>query len=186
VGSASPLLIEVLPVNVPTQVARPQMVLTDGSGKVMIEDYHRWASTLDAEIGGALSQSLSDRLGAIDTYRAPRPSDSTVYRITLNVKRFESMPGQHASIDAVWSVVRSTDSLTLTCSTHASAPIGMGYEQLAEGHRKALAQITADIAQGVRSEAAATLAVSSTHANRKTLLADDAGTSSVGLRCPAQ
>lgn len=151
-ASGAPLLIEVLPVNIPGQVARPQIVATNGAGDVTLQEYDRWASPLADEIGGALSRSLTGALGAIDSYRTPHPAGATVYRITVNVQRFESVPGERAAIDAVWSVVRSGDALTLTCRSTASEPVAAGYDNLTAGHRKALARIAADIAQGVRTE----------------------------------
>lgn len=151
-ANGAPLLIEVLPVNIPGQVARPQIVATRGTGDVTLEEYNRWASPLADEIGGALSRSLTGALGAIDSYRTPHPAGATVYRITVNVQRFESVPGERATIDAVWSVVRSGDALTLTCRSTASEPVAAGYDNLTAGHRKALARIAADIAQGVRTE----------------------------------
>lgn len=151
-ATGKPLLIEVLPVNVPNQVSRPQIVTTTGKGSVDIDDYNRWSSPLGDEIGTALSQILSRRLGAIDTYRTPRPAGATAYRITVNVQRFESIRGDRATIDAVWSVVRSSDSLTLTCRTSATEKIGGSLDDLAAGHRKALGRVAAQIAQGVRME----------------------------------
>lgn len=151
-ATGAPLLIEVLPVNIPGQVSRPQIVASTGTGDVKLEEYNRWASPLADEIGGALSQSLTQSLGAIDSYRTPHPAGSTVYRITVNVQRFESVPGERATIDAVWSVVRSSDALTLTCRSTASETVAAGYDNLTAGHRKALARVAADIAQGVRAE----------------------------------
>ncbi|MGI4859231.1 MAG: PqiC family protein [Janthinobacterium lividum] len=155
-ATSAPVLIEVLPVNIPGQVSRQQIVVTTGTGDVKLEEYNRWASPLADEIGGALSQSLTRSLGAIDSYRTPHPADATVYRITVNVRQFESVPGERATIDAVWSVVRSNDALTLTCGSTASEAVGAGYDNLAAGHRKALARVAADIAQGVRIEQAVT------------------------------
>jgi len=152
VRPTQPLLIEVMPVNVPSQVSRPEIVTTSRDGKVDIHDYSRWSSPLDDEIGNALSQGLTHRLGAIDTYRTPRPPGSTAYQITVNVQRFVSIPNDAASIDAVWSIVRSTDKLTLTCRSSASEPIGQGFENLAAGQRKALGRVADQIAQGVRIE----------------------------------
>jgi uncharacterized lipoprotein YmbA len=152
VRPGQPLLIEVMPVNVPSQVSRPQIVTTTRDGKVDVHDYSRWASPLDDEIGNALSEGLTHRLGAIDTYRTPRPLGSTAYQITVNVQRFVSIPDDSASIDAVWSIVRSSDQLTLTCRSSASEPIGHGFENLAAGQRTALGRIADQIAQGVRIE----------------------------------
>lgn len=155
-ATGAPLLIEVLPVNIPGQVSRPQIVATTGAGDVRLEEYNRWASPLADEIGGALSQSLTRSLGAIDSYRTPHPAGSTVYRITVNVRQFESVPGERATIDAVWSVVRSSDALTLTCRSTASETVAAGYDNLTAGHRRALARVATDIAQGVRAEQAVT------------------------------
>jgi hypothetical protein len=57
-----------------------------------------------AEIGQALSLAISGELGTIDVFRTPTPDKAPVYRISTNVQRFESAPGQYALIDAVWSV----------------------------------------------------------------------------------
>ena len=147
-----PLLIEVMPVNVPSQVSRPQIVTSTPDGQINIHDYSRWSSPLDDEIGNALSQGLSHRLGAIDTYRTPRAPGSTAYQITVNVQKFVSIPGETASIDAVWSIVRSSDQLTLTCHSSASEPIDQGFESLAAGQRKALSRVVDQIALGVETE----------------------------------
>jgi uncharacterized lipoprotein YmbA len=151
---ARPLLIEMTPVNIPDQVARPQIVTTSGDGKVDIHDYQRWSGPLADEIGGALSTSLTRSLGAIDVYRAPRPTGATVYQITVNVRRFESIVGEHATIDAVWSVVRSSDHLTMTCQTTATEPVSSGFESLVAGHRKALARVAANIDTAIQQERA--------------------------------
>ncbi|WP_347554961.1 PqiC family protein [Robbsia sp. KACC 23696] len=152
---AHPLMIEMTPVNIPDQVARSQIVTTTaGSGQVQIEDYRRWSGPLADEIGGALSTSLTRALPAIDVYRAPRPAGATVYQITVNVRRFESVIGERATVDTVWSVVRSSDHLTMTCQTIATEPVSSGYDALVAGHRKALARVAADIGAAVQQERA--------------------------------
>jgi len=152
---AHPLMIEMTPVNIPDQVARSQIVTTTaGSGQVQIEDYRRWSGPLADEIGGALSTSLTRALSAIDVYRAPRPAGATVYQITVNVRRFESVIGERATVDTVWSVVRSSDHLTMTCQTIATEPVASGYDALVAGHRKALARVAADIGAAVQQERA--------------------------------
>ena len=174
---ARPLLIEMTPVNIPDQVARSQIVTTSGEGKVDIDDYHRWSGPLADEIGGALSTSLTRSLSAIDVYRAPRPTGATVYQITVNVRRFESVVGERATLDTVWSVARSSDHLTMTCQTTATEPVSSGYESLVAGHRKALARVAANIAAAVQEERGVPVQVPADDQNAST---DSAGKSGQG------
>ncbi|WP_338762866.1 PqiC family protein [Massilia sp. METH4] len=148
-AAPAPLYIEMLAVSVPAQVRREQLVVGAGAGRVEVLDQHRWAGPLADEIGTALSQGVTARLGAIDVYRSPVPEGATVYRISTNVQRFESVPGSHALVDAVWSVRRVGESTVLTCRSVQREDVGMGYEALVAGHRAALGQLAKEIARAV-------------------------------------
>lgn len=156
--SGAPLYIELQAVSVPQQVSRNQLVVTSGAGRVELLEQERWAAPLASEIGQALSLGVTAELGAIDVFRTPTPEQATVYRISTNVQRFESAPGQYALVDAVWSVRRiggsgSGSSKVLTCRTFASEPVAAGYDALVAGHRRAVARIAAGISQAVRAQA---------------------------------
>lgn len=146
--------IEVQNVNVPQQVARSQLVVTSGEGRVDVMEQERWSSPPASEIGQALSLALSGELGAIDVFRTQPPDKATVYRISTNVQRFESAPGKYALLDAVWSVRAAGGSQVLTCRSIAREDVAAGYDALVAGHRRALARVATDIASGVRSQAA--------------------------------
>jgi uncharacterized lipoprotein YmbA len=148
---ASPLLIEVLPAGVPPQLQRPQMVLDTGPGQVDVLEQRRWSQPLGDEIGQALSGDLTHALPAVDVYRLTHEPTQTVYRVTVNVQRFESVLGNHASLEAVWSVTRLPQSLTLTCRSALSAPAGDGYDALVASHRQVLAGLALQIGIAVRS-----------------------------------
>ena len=153
-ASTQPLYIELQAVAIPQRVARSQIVINSGEGRVDLLEQERWAAPLSAEIGQALSQDLTAGLGAIDVYRSPTPPQAAVYRISTSVQRFESAPGQYALVDAVWSVRRVGSDAVLTCRSVADEKVGAGYDALVLGHRRALARIAASIAQGVRTVAA--------------------------------
>jgi hypothetical protein len=72
----------------------------------------------------------------------------------MNVQRFESWPGSRALIDAVWSVRAVRSNAVMTCRSVVNKPVGGGYDALVEGHRHALAQISAQIAAAVQAMAA--------------------------------
>lgn len=154
VPAAAPLYIELQAVSMPQQVARNQMVVTTGAGRVELLEQERWAALPAAEIGQALSLGITAELGAIDVFRTPTPEQAPVYRISTNVQRFESAPGQYALIDAVWSVRQVGVAKVLTCRSLASETVAPGYDALVAGHRRAVGRIAADIAKAVRGLAA--------------------------------
>ena len=142
--------IELPAVTVPPQVARNQLVVNTGAGRVDLLEQERWASPPSAEIGQALSLAISGELGTIDVFRTPTPDKAPVYRISTNVQRFESAPGQYALIDAVWSVRLVGSTQVLTCRSVAQETVGAGYDELVAGHRRAVARIGVDISKAVR------------------------------------
>lgn len=152
--TAPALLFEVPPVDTPAQVSRNQLVVQAGDARVDVLEQERWASAPADEIRRALSADLATRLDSFDVYGAPYPAGVPVYRITVNVRRFESWPGSRAVLDAVWSVRAVRTQAVLTCRTVASEPVEAGYPALVDGHRRAVAQMADDIAAAVRALAA--------------------------------
>ena len=152
-AASSGFQIEVLPVDLPAQVATPQMVVRTGNGEMVPVDTRRWIAPLADEIRGALSADLSQRLGAHDIYGLPAgPAGGLpTYRISVKVQRFESSLGAYARIDALWTVQRAGagNAAGLTCAYSQSQPVQPGYEAMAEGHQQALAAIADRIAATV-------------------------------------
>ncbi|QQC62527.1 PqiC family protein [Paraburkholderia ginsengisoli] len=154
--SAAPaLLIEVAPIDVPPQVAKSQLVVQTGPTQVKVLEEERWASLPGDEIRRALSTSLTQQLGTIDVYGTAHPDATPVYRVSMNVQRFESWPGSHALIDAVWSVRAVRSNAVMTCRSVVNETVSGGYDALVDGHRRALQQITGQIATAVQAMAAA-------------------------------
>ena len=154
-AAANPaLLIELAPVDVPQQVAKPQLVVQNDATQVRVLEQERWASLPGDEIRRALSGDLTQQLGTIDVYGSPHPDGLPVYRVSVNVQRFESWPGSHALIDAVWSVRSLASQAVMTCRSVVEEPVGDGYDALVAGHRRAVEDLATAISGGVRSLAA--------------------------------
>ncbi|HZZ02133.1 PqiC family protein [Paraburkholderia sp.] len=148
--AASAWLIEVAPIDVPPQVAKNQLVVQTAPTQVQVLEQERWASLPGDEIRRALSTSLTQQLGTIDVYGTAYPDATPVYRVSMNVQRFESWPGSHALIDAVWSVRAVRSTAVMTCRSVVSEPVTGGYDALVNGHRVALQQIALQIAAAVQ------------------------------------
>ncbi|KNH04528.1 hypothetical protein BRCH_02428c [Candidatus Burkholderia brachyanthoides] len=150
-SSGAPFFFELAPVDMPSQVARNQLVLQTNPAQVKVLEEERWASLPADEVRRALSGDLTQRLGSIDVYGTSYPPSATVYRVKVSVQRFESWPGSQAVIDAVWSVRTTGGDNVLTCRTVAQETVGQGYSALVDGHRKAVDEIASAITAGVRS-----------------------------------
>lgn len=149
-ASGGKVYIEMLAVNVPVQVKRNQLVVSDTPGQVDLLEHHRWAAPLADEISHALSLRVSGDLNAIDVYRTPYPAGATPYRISTNIQRFESVTGSYALLDATWSVRQVGSETVLTCRSVFREEVGPGYDALVAGHRAALAKLGDAIAAAVR------------------------------------
>jgi len=118
------LLIEVPTVQMPTQVARNQLVVQDDATRVTVLEQERWASPPADEVRRALSGDLAARLGTFDVFGSPHPENVPVYRIAVNVRRFESWLGSRAVLDTVWSVRSLRTQAMVTCSTVQTETVG--------------------------------------------------------------
>ena len=148
--SSAPFQIEVLPVAVPPQVDQAEFLVRQSDQRVAVLDNERWAAPLAAELRGAFAADLVAALGTRDVYGLPRPAAVPVYRIVIDVRVFDSWPGRHARIQADWSVRGDTEAALVTCTSTASIDVGADYDALVQGHQRAIAQISGDIAATVR------------------------------------
>ncbi len=160
-------LIELSPIDVPPQVSRNQLVVQNDATQVSVLEQERWASLPGDEIRRALSGDLTQQLNTIDVYGSPHPDSVPVYRVSVNVQRFESWPGSHALLDAVWSVRSLGTQAVMTCRSVLNEPVSGGYDALVEAHRRAVAALAESIASGVRSISAVSAPASASVAAAK-------------------
>lgn len=153
--AAAPFLIEVLPVDAPTQVGGPQLVLRRGEGSILLMETHRWIAPVEDEARTAIVDRLSRRLGTTDVYDLPRARDARVYRIKIELTRFELRLDQYALIEAVWSL-RPLDSAPepLICTSRVRRAVAPGFEALVEGQQHALLAVADAIATALSEDAA--------------------------------
>lgn len=154
-AARAPYLIEIAPVDTPVQVKGPQMVLRRGDGEILLMESKRWIAPVPDEIRLALSNDISRRLGTIDVYELPRAPEAPVYRIKVEVTRFESTLNRSALVEARWSArPLGGPVMPVLCTTLAREPVGEGYPALVEGHQRTLATIAGKISEAVSALAA--------------------------------
>ena len=150
-ATASPKAVSVAvgPVTIPATVDRPQIVVNTSANEVQLDEFNRWASPLQNDISRVVAENLSALLGA------PRVTQTlgveSDFRVAIEVQRFESAPGDAATVDAVWTVTRGKDGTARTGRTTAREPTAdKGYDALAAAHSRAVGRLSQDIAEAVR------------------------------------
>jgi len=142
------------PVSVPASVDRPQFVVQVAPNRVEIDEFNRWAAPLEDGIARAVAGDLATMLGTPDVATAPLAHVESAYRVTIDVQRFDSTPGEGVLVDAVWSIRRTAGGQARTGRTVAREAVqGQGFDALAAAHSRALATVSADVAAAIRAAA---------------------------------
>lgn len=149
--AAANLVIAVGPVTLPAVVDRPEIVVSTGRNEVRIDDFNRWASPLQDNLTRAIADNLTAILGTPRVIRFPQPiAVEPDFRVVVEVRTFESAPGEAATLDMVWTVRRSKDGRTQTGRTSVREPVAeKTYDALAAAHSRAVARASGDIAEAI-------------------------------------
>ena len=145
--------VSVGPVTLPEIVDRPQLVVRVGANQVALLDDHRWAEPLRDGIPRVVAENLAQLLGArqVVSY-LNNVSFDPEYRVLLDIQRFESMPGQTVTIDALWTVRPASGGEPKRGRSAAREQTGGdGYDALVTAYGRALATVSRDISEAIRS-----------------------------------
>ena len=153
-GTSPNLAVVVGPVSIPAVVDLPQMVVSSGSNQVTIDEYNRWASPLQNNISSVVAENLVVILGTprVSLFQQSLNADAD-YRVAIEVQRFESAPGDAATLNAIWIVRRTKDGKAVTGRTTVRQAVeDKSYGALAAAHSQALSRMSEDIAEVIRAQ----------------------------------
>jgi uncharacterized lipoprotein YmbA len=152
---ATRFAVAVGPVTIPDMVDRPEFVVQVAPNQVDVDEFNRWAAPLDDNIARAVAGDLAAQLGTRDVATGSFANFKPAYRVTIDIQRFESVSGQSALIDAVWTVHKIAGGQVRSGHTLVTEPVqGDGFQALAAAHSRALAKVSADIAASIQAMAA--------------------------------
>ena len=135
------------PVSVPSQVDQPQWLLRNADGSLSLLEQERWVAPLRGELQGALTDRWTHGWGG--RAEVTVPAKEAVWRITVDVTRWESVPGREVRLEARWSatagslVLRCTSVIQEAALNDASASPILA---LAASHRRAVTRLADEIA----------------------------------------
>lgn len=157
--------IDVVSVSVPAQVDQPQLMLRSGSGQLTAQYSERWSSPLPDELRNALSDTLTRQLGVPDIRQLAAAPGQQVWRVQVDVQRFDVSTAGPAVIDATWRVrPLQGGGGGLLCRNRVEVPVaastGQGLDAVVAAQQKAVVLLGLTIASAVQSQGRQALAAS--------------------------
>ncbi len=135
------------PIRVPAQVDQPQWLVRLPDGSLAVLEQDRWASPLRDEMRQSLLEALNVRYGVVEARNAP---GKVPLRVVLDVRRFDSVPGQEARIEGSWTIVWGEGGkFSRRCEWSYREPVTAGMQPLAAAHRRAWARLGDAIGEGL-------------------------------------
>jgi uncharacterized lipoprotein YmbA len=150
-GGGKPLSFDLAPIRIPAQVDQPQLVVREGGQRLAVLESDRWIAPLADEVHAALAGDLVRALPGPDLTGVAGATPAVLH-IRVDLRRFDSVPGASATIEAAWSLRAGTAASpsVLVCTTTISEPVGPGYDALVQGHQRVIGRLAEEIAAAAR------------------------------------
>jgi uncharacterized protein len=148
----TPLHVVVNPVTIPDLVDRPQIVTRGTGNQVSLDEFDRWGEPLKSDIARVIAANLGTLLGSERVSVFDSGSDvPPVWRVRVDVMRFDTMPGDAVTVDAQWTVWPPKKTTPVMGHSLEHEPVqGQGYDAVVAAHDRALAAVSRDIASAIR------------------------------------
>jgi len=148
------------PVTLPETLDRPQLVTRVSDTQVDVLEQQRWAAPLNSEVPRVLAANLNQLLADAAVTVEPQPSTGRpVWRVAVEIQRFDATPGSHVTVEALWSIQGTPGTEPKIGYSVLREPVsGPGYDALVAAHAAAITALSREIAaatQVLRSAAAA-------------------------------
>lgn len=148
-AAAGRVSIGIVPIVIPDYLDRPQIVTRSGLNELKLAEYDRWAGSLSENITMAVRENLSLLLRTDHVFEYPwNPSLTVDYKIAINVTRLESVPGDHVTLRALWTVLGGKENRALiTRVTDIKEKLNApGYDAIVAAISRAFAGLSRQIA----------------------------------------
>ncbi len=149
------ITVAVGPLRIPDYLDRPQIVTLSGRNELKLAEFDRWAGSLEKDIVRALTEDVAALLPPGRFYVMPWMSASqaaspSVYRVEVNVVRFEGTPGESVLLKVQWAVFHKEKGMLLRReSTIKEETSGKTYGAFVSAMSKALEGLSREIAQAL-------------------------------------
>jgi len=154
VGGSKNISILVGPITLPDYLDRTQIVTVAGEHVLALDEFSRWAESLQEGFYRVLLEDLSSLLNTPELYAHDRSgSISADYQVIIDVTRFDAVPGGNAVLTAFWSVNSKDDSVPgIRRKSVFRAPVsGAGFGGVVAAQNQTLTALSREIAAVITS-----------------------------------
>lgn len=140
------------PVVFPKFLNRPQIVTRQSPNRVVVSEFHRWASPLQEDFLRVLAKNISILLPTSRVAVYPwNDQFSPTYRIKLNVEQFVGQFGKHVILDVTWSIAKQKDDNgPLVKNSLIKEPVSTeDYEAIVAAKSRSIAVLSQEIVSGI-------------------------------------
>jgi len=151
-ASRPELGLAVGPLSFPQYLDRPELVTRDGSHRLIVADAHRWGGSMRSDILRVVADDLGRLLGTARVAVYPTdPAFAADYRVLLEVREFDGVPGEKVRLRALWTIAPTAVGGTPTIQESiVEQPIASkSYEDLVAAESVALGTVTRTIAEAL-------------------------------------
>lgn len=148
------LKIVVGPVGLPEYLDRPQIVTRVSNSELQLAEFDQWAESLNPNIIRVIAENLSILLSTDLVFMYPWTKSSKIdYQVELLVTRFDGTLDDSVVLDVLWAILKgdSREVLFTRKSTLKQPTGGQGYGALVSAKSQALANLSREIADAIRS-----------------------------------
>ena len=149
-GSSKTVAYEMLvgPVILPDVLDRPQLVTRASDNRVRVLQQQVWAAPLKSEVPRVLAANLNQLLPEAAVTVEPQPATGRpLWRVAVEIQRFDATPGSAVSLEALWSVQGAPGTEPKIGYSVLREPVsGPGYDALVAAHAAAIEALSREIA----------------------------------------
>ncbi len=146
------IAVGVGPINVPTYLDRPQIVIRGADHQLELSEFNRWVEPLTDSISRVIIVNLSNSLESTRVYKIPRRNKTIPleFRVEIDIARFDGMLGGDALLVARWTLHdRQNRPLVTKVSIIRDPSGGEGFDRLIAAQNRALQNLSQEIAAAI-------------------------------------
>jgi len=143
---ASAPSVGVGPLTIPRMIDRPHIVTRGAAGELHIDEFHRWAGTLESAVLNSVTQSVAKKLGSERVVAYPWTNFiDPDYRVPIDILRLDGELGGIVTLDATWGVTLRDKhrASVVRKATIREQTAGPSYADLVAAHNRALETLSA-------------------------------------------
>lgn len=146
------VIVGIGPIEVAPYLERNQIVTRTGPTRLKVEEFDRWAASIESNIADVLAINLSRLMPDTRPIVRPWPEVDAEYKVLIKFLRFDSDAAGNVQIQASWGIqLRSTQSMALIRDANIFQPsIGEDYTAITENMSTALATLSTQIAAALK------------------------------------